>query len=246
MESIIEGRNPILEAIKAGREIKRIMLAKDIDQHGSMEEILHLIRKKKIPVEWVERRVVEKKSSSGAHQGIIAYTPPKEYCEVADLLELVESKKEKALFVILDGIEDPQNLGAIIRNVDASGAHGVIIPKRRAAPLTETVSKTSAGAVEHVMVALVSNIADTIERLKKKGVWVIGVEAGQDKMIYDVDFSLPTAIVIGGEGKGMSKLVKDRCEILASIPMFGKVSSLNASAASAIALFEVVRQRRTI
>lgn len=246
MENSIEGRNPVLELLRSNRPINRILLAKDIERHGVILEILQLIKKRGVPFEWLEKRVLNKKSSTGAHQGIIAYAASHEYCDIEDIILASKEKNEKALIVILDGIEDPQNLGAIIRSVECAGAHGVVIAKRRAVQLTEAVARVSAGAIEYVKVARVANIAETINKLKEQGIWVVGIEAGQEKSYTEVDFSLPTAIVIGGEGKGISRLVKERCEVLGSIPMKGKISSLNASVASAIIMYEALRQRGSL
>jgi len=243
MESLIFGINPVAELLKSERPVNRILVSRESDRKGPLSEILALIRKRGIPYEWAEKRILDRKSSSGKHQGVIAFVAPKGYCDIEDVLEKAAKKSEAPLVVLLDGIEDPQNLGAVIRSAECAGAHGVVIPKRRAAQLTESVAKASSGAVEHMMVARVSNIAETIQKLKNRGIWVIGIEAGETKTVYEVDMKLPTAIVVGGESKGISRLVKERCEVLASIPLKGKVSSLNASAATAVALFEAVRQR---
>lgn len=241
----IEGKNPVLELLRSGRPVNKVLIAKG-HADRAISEIIRLAKEGGAPVEFVEKHILDKKSQGGKHQGVIAFASQKEYFEVEDLLEEAAKQNEKPLIVILDGIEDPQNLGAILRSAECAGAHGVIIAKRRAAQVTSSVSSASAGAVEYVKVARVTNISETIEKMKKAGVWVVGIEAGQEKNYTDVDLDLPTAIVIGSEGKGLSHLVKERCEILASIPMKGKISSLNASVATAVVLFEAVRQRATI
>jgi len=238
----IEGKNPVLELLRSKRPINKVLVAKGPADRAT-SEIIRLAKENGAPVEFVDKSILDKKSPSKKHQGVIALASQKEYSELEDLLEEALKKNEKPLIVILDGIEDPQNLGAILRSAECAGAHGVVIAKRRAAQVTSSVSSASAGAVEYVKVARVVNISETIEKLKKTGVWVVGIEAGQEKNYTDVDLNLPTAIVIGSEGKGLSHLVKERCEVLASIPMKGKISSLNASVATAVVLFEAVRQR---
>lgn len=240
MTEILEGKNPVIEALRSGRSINKILLAKDIHAR----EIVTLAKEKGIVFEFVDRRVLDKKSRRGKHQGIIAYVAPHEYVDVEDILKIAKKKNEKPFLLILDGIEDPQNLGAIIRSADATGVQGVIIPKRRAAPLTEATAKASAGAVEYVPVARVTNIASTVESLKGKGVWVIGVDQNAKKLYNQADFKLPVALVVGSEGRGISRLVRERCEDLVSIPMKGKINSLNASVAAGIVMYEVLNQRR--
>lgn len=243
MENIIEGRNPVLEALKAGRPIGKILLAKTSERHGVIAEILHLSREKGVPVEYVERQAIARLTQTGASQGIIALTTAKEYADLDELLAIPGEKKQPALFIILDGIEDPHNLGAILRTADAAGVHGVIIRERRAVGLTPVVEKASAGALEYVPVARVANISQTIETLKKQNIWVTGIDQSGDKGYTRIDYKIPTAIVIGGEGKGISDLVKKNCDFLARIPMKGRISSLNASVAAGVVMYEVVRQR---
>jgi 23S rRNA (guanosine2251-2'-O)-methyltransferase len=243
MSEIVEGKNSVLELLKSGKSVNRVLLMAGAKSDTTLSEIFKLAKAKGVVIELADRRLLERKSTTGKHQGVIAYTSPHEYCEVEDILEEAKKKNEKPLIVLLDGIEDPQNLGAIVRTAECSGAHGVVIPKRRAAPLTAAVSSASVGAIEYVKVARVPNITEAIEKLKDRGVWVVGIEAGQDKKYDEVDFTLPTAIVIGSEGEGLSHLVKERCEVLASIPLKGKISSLNASVAAAVVLYEAVRQR---
>jgi 23S rRNA (guanosine2251-2'-O)-methyltransferase len=243
MADTIEGRNPVLEALKAGRPVGKILLAKNIERHGALAEIIHLAQVGGIPVDYVERQAIDRLSQTPASQGIIAYTAAKEYAGLDELLAASQTKNRPALYIVLDGIEDPHNLGAIIRTADASGADGVIIRERRAVGLTSIVEKASAGAVEYVPVARVVNISQTLETLKHNNVWVVGIDQSASANYTKIDFKPPTAIVIGGEGKGLSDLVKKNCDFLASIPMKGKISSLNASVAAAVVLYEVVRQR---
>jgi 23S rRNA (guanosine2251-2'-O)-methyltransferase len=243
--SQIEGKNPVLEALRSGRALNKILISKDIERHSAIAEILHLAKERKIPVEWLSPEILKTKSSTRSPQGVIAYASAKEYVDVHDLLDITRSKNEPAFYVMLDGLEDPHNLGAIIRTADASGVHGVIIPQRRAVGLTGTVAKTSAGAIEYVPVARVVNLNNTIKTLKENNIWVIGIDRDGKRSFAEIDFKLPTAIVIGGEGKGISRLVKENCDEIVSIPMKGKISSLNASVAAAVTMYEVVRQRST-
>lgn len=243
MADTIEGRNPVLEALKAGRPVGKILLAKNIERHGAVADIIHLAQAGGIPVDYVERQAIDRLSQTPANQGIIAYTAAKEYAGLDELLAASRAKNRPALYIVLDGIEDPHNLGAIIRTADASGADGVIIRERRAVGLTSIVEKASAGAVEYVPVARVVNISQTLETLKRNNVWVVGIDQSASANYTKIDFNPPTAIIIGGEGKGLSDLVKKHCDFLASIPMKGKISSLNASVAAAVVLYEVVRQR---
>ena len=243
MADIIEGRNPVIETLKSGRPINRIVLARDIGRHGAIAEILHLSQARGIPVQYVTRRVIDESSTTSAHQGVIAYVAVKEYVALENLLIISKERKEPPLYCILDGIEDPQNLGAILRTAEASGIHGVIIRSRRAVGLTAAVAKASAGAVEYVPVARVSNISQAVVTLKRSGVWVVGIDPTGKIDYSQVDFRLATAIVIGGEGRGLSELVKKRCDSVASIPMRGKITSLNASIAAALVMYEAFKQR---
>ena len=243
MADIIEGRNPVIEALKSGRPINKILLAGNIGRHAAVAEILHLSQARGIPVEYVARRVIDELSTTSAYQGVIAYTAAKEYVALEDLLIISRERNEPPLYCILDGIEDPQNLGAILRTAEASGVHGVIIRSRRAVGLTAAVAKASAGAVEYIPVARVSNISQAMVTLKRNSVWVVGIDPTGEIDYSQVDFRLPTAIVIGSEGKGLSDLVKKRCDSLASIPMQGKITSLNASIAAALVMYEALKQR---
>jgi len=240
---IIEGRNPVIEALKAGRPISKILLDKSIRAHGSADQIIRLAKIKAIEIEYVDKQVMDRQSSTGSYQGVMALAAAKKYIGLHDLPAISEAKKEPALYLVLDGIEDPHNLGAILRTADATGVHGVVTRERRAVGITPAVAKASAGAVEYVPVAMVSNIAQAIETLKKNGVWAVGIDMAGETNYSSVDFRLPTAIVIGGEGKGLSDLVRKRCDITASIPMKGHISSLNASVAAAVVMYEALRQR---
>lgn len=239
----IFGRNPVLEALKSDRTINKILILKG-DQKGSVKEIVTLAREKKIAVQLVERSKLDKMFPHENHQGVAASIAAADYVEWQDMIDAAKAKGEDPLLVILDELEDPHNLGAILRSVDAVGAHGVIIPKRRAVPLTDGVAKASAGAVEHVPVARVGNIVQVIEALKKQGIWVAGASM-HGQYLHKQDLTGPLAIVIGSEGKGLGKLVSESCDYIVSIPMRGKINSLNASVAAGVLLYEVYRQRNT-
>lgn len=241
-EDKLEGRNSVLEALKAGRTINKLFVSKG-DREGSVRQIIALAKDKKIIVQEVERAKLDSMSSTHSHQGVIAFVAAKDYVEVDDILEIAEQRGEAPFIIILDEITDPQNLGSILRTADAVGAHGVIIPKRRAIGLTATVSKASAGAVEHVAVSRVTNIAQTIEYLKKKNIWVAGADISGDRAFYEADLRGPVALVIGSEGEGIGKLVLEKCEFIVNIPMKGKISSLNAAVAGAIMMYEILKQR---
>lgn len=237
----IYGRNPVLEALKAGTTINKLWVAKG-EQKGSIQEILRLAQEQRIQVQWVEKNKLDKQFPGEKHQGVAASVASADYVDWQDILQRAAKKGEDPLVVVLDGLEDPHNLGAILRSVDAVGAHGVIIAKRRSAPLTEGVAKASAGAVEHVPVARVANISQTLDELKKHGLWIAGASMTGTKM-YKQDLKGPLALVIGSEGKGISRLVSEKCDFFVSIPMQGKINSLNASVACGLLLYEAYRQR---
>ena len=238
--SLIIGRNPVMEAIKAGRTINKIEMQKDGE--GSIKKIASLAREKGIQIQYVDKIVLDKLVPGRPHQGIAAFMAAHDYVDVDDILQAAADKGEDPLIVVLDGLEDPHNLGAVLRSADGSGAHGVIIPSRRAVALTETVAKASAGAIEYVPVAKVSNLTQTIEYLKEKGLWIASVD--MDGVNYsEANLSGPLALVIGGEGSGVSRLIREKSDFIVSIPMKGWVNSLNASNAAAIMLYEAVRQR---
>ena len=233
-EGLVIGRNAVRELLKSGRAIDKILVRKG-DREGSIVVIVAEAVSRGIPVIEVEKAKLDTMTGQAPHQGIVAMAAEKEYCEVEDILKIAEERGEPPLIAISDGITDPYNLGALIRCAEGVGAHGLIIPKRRASGLTPVVTKSSAGAIEHLAIAKVTNIAATVEELKEKGVWVYAAEAGgQD--CYETDFSGPCAIVFGSEGEGVSKLVTQRCDAIASIPMYGKVNSFNVSTAAAVLL----------
>lgn len=241
-DGIIEGRNAVIEALRSGENIDKIYLAKG-ETDKTLGHIASRAREKGIVVVEADRRKLDSMSRTHAHQGVIALAAMREYVTVQSLLDTAEEKGEAPLLVVCDEISDPHNLGAILRTAECAGAHGVIIPKRRSAGLTAIVGKTSAGAVSYMPVARVSNLPATLEELKKKGIWVYGTAAEGATSLYEADLKGPAAIVIGSEGSGMGRLVREKCDFLVSIPMKGHISSLNASAAAAILLYEAVRRR---
>ena len=233
-EGLVIGRNAVRELLKSGRAVDKLMVRRG-DREGSIVVITAEAIARGIPVIEVEKAKLDSMTGFAPHQGVVAMAAEKEYCEVDDILDLAKERGEPVLIAISDGITDPYNLGALIRCAEGVGAHGLIIPKRRAAGLTPLVSKASAGAIEHLLIAKVTNIAATVEELKEKGVWVYASEAG-GKSCYETDFSGPCAIVFGSEGDGISKLVTQRCDVTVSIPMYGKVNSFNVSTAAAVML----------
>ena len=241
-DGIIEGRNAVIEALRSGENIDKIYLAKG-ETDKTLGHIASKARAAGIVVVEADRRKLDGMSRTHAHQGVIALAAMREYVSVQSLLDAAAEKGEAPLLVVCDEISDPHNLGAILRTAECAGAHGVIIPKRRSAGLTAIVGKTSAGAVSYMPVARVANLPATLEELKKKGVWVYGTAAEGTTSLYDADLKGPAAIVIGSEGSGMGRLVREKCDFLVSIPMKGHISSLNASAAAAILLYEAVRRR---
>jgi 23S rRNA (guanosine2251-2'-O)-methyltransferase len=238
----IEGRIPVLEALKAGREINKLLVAKGA-REGSILQVIGKAREAGIIVQEVDRSRLDQLAPDRNHQGVIAMVAAHEYAEVDDILAAAAAKGEDPLIFVLDGIEDPQNLGSLLRTADAVGAHGVIIPERRAAGLTETVAKVSAGAVEYVPVARVVNIARTLEELKEKGVWVVGTHQDAKELYHQARLTGPLAVVIGSEGKGIGRLVSEKCDFMVRLPMLGHVTSLNAAVAGAILIYEIRRQR---
>ena len=236
---IVEGINVVRELIKADKRIDKVIVEKS--ENKDLVKLTDMARSKGIKVEIVDKQTLER-INKGKTQGILAFVPNFKYCDVEDILLVAEQKNEKPFIVILDGITDPHNLGAIIRTCECAGVHGVIIPENRACEVNDTVYKTSAGAIVHTKIAMVTNLTRTIKDLQEKGVWVYALEAG-DKRIYSADFTYPTALIVGSEGKGVSRLVKETADEILSLDMFGQVNSLNASNASAIAVYEVVRQR---
>ncbi len=241
----IIGINPVTEALRSGRPIQRLLVAEQRKTDRDVQAILRLAKSNGVEVRMTTRDALNREVPQAAHQGVVAFASAREYAELDDILQLPAQKGQTPLFLVLDGVEDPRNLGAILRTAEAAGVHGVIIPERRAVGLTETVAKAAAGALEYVPVVKVVNITNTIEELKKAGVWVVGAEAGGERAYWDADFVRPTALVLGGEGKGVRKLVKERCDYLVSLPLMGNISSLNVSVAAGALLYEVLRQRRT-
>ena len=241
-DGIIEGRNAVIEALRAGTTIDKIFIQKG-ETDKTLGHIASTARAAGVVVVDADKRKLDFMSRTHAHQGVIALTSVREYVSVEDILNIAREKGENPLIVVCDEISDPHNLGAIIRTAECAGAHGVVIPKRRSAGLTAVVAKTSAGAVAHVPVARVPNIPALLKDLKKQGVWVFGTAADGTTALYDADLKGPAAIVIGSEGDGMTRLAAENCDFLVSIPMRGKLNSLNASAAAAILLYEAVRQR---
>lgn len=243
MPDILAGRQPVLEALRAGRPVNRVLVSQDAGRHSVIAEILYLAQSRRIPVDFVPRIALDQTVTGASHQGVIAYAGAKEYVTLDDLLEVSRAKGEPPLYCVLDGIEDPQNLGAILRTCSASGVHGVVVRSRRAVGLTTAVSKASAGAIEYVPVARVNNIAYALSSLQQQNVWVIGIDGSGESVFTDIDYAVPTAIVIGSEGKGVSDVVRRKCDAVARIPMKGDIHSLNASVAAAIVLYEAYRQR---
>lgn len=240
MDETIWGRNPVLEALRAGRPCNKIMIVGG--SRGSMGDVVGLAKKRGIPVQFVPRNALDNLTNGANHQGVVASLSPKKYVPVQDILAQAKSRGEAPLIVVLAGIEDPQNLGAIIRSAEAAGVHGLILPRHRAAPLTGTVEKVSAGALEYMQVSRVGNLAQTLMALKKEGLWVAGADMTGELPYYEADLTGPLALVIGGEKKGLGRLTK-ACDYLIRIPMQGKIGSLNAAAAGSILVFEVLRQR---
>ena len=240
-ELTIEGRNAVLEAFRSGKTIDRLFVL-DGCQDGPVRTIVREAKKHDTIVNFVPKERLDSMSETGHHQGVMAYAAAYEYAEVEDILKIAEEKGEPPFLFLLDGIEDPHNLGAIIRTANLAGAHGVIIPKRRAVGLTATVARTSAGALNYTPVAKVTNMAATIEDLKKRGIWFVCADMGGESM-YRLNLTGPIGLVIGNEGEGVSRLVKEKCDMIASIPVKGDIDSLNASVATGVLAYEIVRQR---
>lgn len=240
-ELTIEGRNAVMEAFRSGKTIDKLFVLKNC-QDGSVNSILREARKHDVIVSFVAKERLDQMSKTGKHQGVIASAAAYEYAEVEDILNLAREKGEPPFIFLLDNIEDPHNLGAIIRTANLAGAHGVIIPKRHAVGLTATVAKTSAGALNYTPVAKVTNLGATMEELKKEGLWFVCADMGGTTM-YDLNLTGPIGLVIGNEGEGVGRLVKEKCDYVASIPMKGDIDSLNASVAAGVLAYEIVRQR---
>lgn len=242
-EFTIEGRNAVIEAFRSGKTIDKVFIL-DGCQDGPIKTVLREAKKADTIINFVPKERLDQMSNTGKHQGVIAFAAAYEYAEIDDMFKLAEEKGEPPFLVLLDNIEDPHNLGAIIRTANQAGAHGVIIPKRRAVGLTATVAKTSAGAVNYTPVAKVTNLANTIEELKERGLWFVCASM-EGEVMYNLDLKGPMGLVIGSEGEGVSRLVKEKCDFVAKIPMYGNVDSLNASVAMGVLAYEMVRQRTT-
>lgn len=238
----VEGRNSVLELLESGKDINKIFVTKG-ERHGSINKIIAKAKERKVIVVEKDKRQMNEIAQTENYQGVIAIVPPFEYCEIEDILEEAKERKEEPFVLILDGIEDPHNLGSIIRTAETAGVHGVIIPKRRAAAVNSTVNKVSAGAVEHMKIARVTNITDAINQLKEEGLWICGTDINTETNYYQQDLKGPIGVVIGNEGNGISEKVKKNCDFLVKIPMKGKVTSLNASVSAGIIIYKIVEQR---
>ena len=238
----VEGRNAVLELLESGKDINKIFVTRG-EKHGSINKIIAIAKERKIIIVEKDKRQMDQMAQNENYQGVIAIVPPYEYCEIDDILAQAKERNEEPFVLILDGIEDPHNLGSIIRTAETAGVHGIIIPKHRAACVNSTVNKVSAGAVQHMKIARVTNISDAINELKDKGMWICGTDISTTKYYYEQDYRGPIGIVIGNEGKGMSDKVKKNCDFLVKIPMKGKVTSLNASVSAGIVIYEAVKQR---
>jgi 23S rRNA (guanosine2251-2'-O)-methyltransferase len=238
----IYGKHAVLETLKSGRPVEKILLAKNINKF-SVNEIIEHAKNQNVPFQWVPRTRLDQLAEGNNHQGVVAQVAAFEYASLEDLFKRAEQKQEAPFFLLLDSIEDPHNLGSILRSADASGAHGVIIPKRRAAGVTSVVAKTSAGAVQHVPVVRVTNLNRVADELKERGVWLVGSDGSAEQEYTGIDYNMPVAVVIGNEGRGIHTLLKKKCDFLVKLPMRGKVSSLNASVAAGILMYEVMRCR---
>jgi len=239
----VEGRNAVIELLESGKDINKIFISNG-EKHGSINKIIAMAKEKKVIINEVDKNKIRQMSQTDKNQGVIAIVPPFDYCEIDDIIEYAKTKNEKPFVVILDGIEDPHNLGSIIRTAETAGVHGVIIPKRRAAGVNSTVTKVSAGATQYMKIARVNNINEAIKELKENDVWICGTDMDTKKYHYEQDLTGGIGIVIGSEGYGMSRLVKENCDFLVKIPMNGKITSLNASVSAGIVIYEVVKQRQ--
>ncbi len=240
-ELYVAGRNPVLELLKTDKQIDKLYILKG-DLKGSIQKIIGIAKDRKIVIQQVDKVKLDSMSDGNAHQGVVALVTGYEYSSVDEILKLAQNKGESPFIVVLDGIEDTHNLGAIIRTAESAGVHGIIIPKRRAAMVNQTVYKSSAGAVEHIKIAQVTNISQTIDNLKTAGIWFYCADADAEKAYYNTKLTGPIALLIGNEGRGISRIVKEKCDFLVRIPMKGEIGSLNASNAASILIYEVVRQ----
>lgn len=243
MGSIIAGRRPVMEALRAGTDIEKVVFLQGV-QGSMINDIRALAERSGVQVSVATKQVFRELATDATTQGVVAVIQTRHFVDLEHLLAIPGQRNEKGFLLILDEIEDPHNLGALARTAECAGAHGIIIPKHHAATVTSTVVKASAGATEHMAIAEVTNIVATLERLKESDYWVIGLDGESQKLFTEIDFQSPTALVVGNEGKGIRRLVKEHCDQLVKIPLFGKIGSLNASVAGALAMYEVVRQRR--
>lgn len=241
-KQLIMGKNPIIEAINSERPINKIYISEGINS-ASLKNLFSLLKEKKIVIQYVPRKKLDQMADGANHQGVIAEVAPYDYHELYDLVAKTKATKPLPFFVMLDGIEDPHNLGSILRTADVTGVDGVIIPKRRSVGLTSTVAKTSAGAIEYIPVSRVVNLAQTVDYLKAEGFWIVGTDASANQSYFELDYKIPICLVIGSEGKGISRLIKDKCDFFVKMPMAGHVNSLNASVAAGIIMYEVYKQR---
>jgi 23S rRNA (guanosine2251-2'-O)-methyltransferase len=240
-QDYIIGKNPVIEALKSDRDVNKILIAEG-SQKGQMQQVIGMAKERNVLIQFVPKKKIEG-LVEGNHQGVIAQVAAYQYAELDDLFTLAEKRNETPFFILLDEIEDPHNLGSIMRTADAVGAHGIIIPKRRAVGLTATVAKASTGAIEYIPVVRVTNMAQTIDELKNRGIWIAGTDAKGKEDFREFDGTLPLGLVIGSEGKGMGRLIRDKCDFLIRLPMKGKVTSLNASVAASLLMYEVYRKR---
>lgn len=242
MEEFIAGKHSVLEALRSGRTVHKIWISEQA-QKQAVQPIVAEAKRRGVIIQPADKRRLDQMAAGMQHQGVVAQAAAYEYAEVDDILQRAKARGEQPFVLILDEIEDPHNLGSILRTADCTGAHGVIIPKRRSVGLTATVSKTSAGAVEYVPVARVTNIAQTMEDLKRRGIWIAGADAAAERTVFQENLNVPLAVVIGNEAKGIGRLIKEKCDFLLKLPMFGSINSLNASVAASVFMYEVVRQR---
>lgn len=241
-EDMVAGRNAVMEALKGSRSVNKLMIANGSTE-GSIKEIIAVAKDKGVNIQYWDRSKLDSIARGIRHQGVLAQVAPVQYAELEDILQVAKDRNEPQFIVLLDELEDPHNLGAILRTADAAGVHGVLIPKHRSCPLSATVAKTSAGAVEHVPVARVGNLVQTIKKLKQEGLWVAAADM-DGKDYYDTDLTGPLLLIIGSEGQGVGRLVKEQCDFVVRIPMVGKINSLNASVAGSILMYEAMKQRR--
>lgn len=241
-EDMVAGRNAVMEALKGSRSVNKLMIANGSTE-GSIKEIIAVAKENGVNIQYWDRSKLDSIARGIRHQGVLAQVAPVQYAELEDILQVAKNRNEPPFIVLLDELEDPHNLGAILRTADAAGVHGVLIPKHRSCPLSATVAKTSAGAVEHVPVARVGNLVQTIKKLKQEGLWVAAADM-DGKDYYDTDLTGPLLLIIGSEGQGVGRLVKEQCDFVVRIPMVGKINSLNASVAGSILMYEAMKQRR--